>query len=95
MISPNASSILAGFVSQTPPPRHCARAYVKSSRDGGGYCDLQLPSQLLNADALTNVISERWESETEHEDKRKQKVLGKLNTMWREWIYAWDHYDQP
>ncbi len=63
----------------------------------GGYCDRDRaqPGQLLTADALTDVINTRWESETEHEDDRKQKVLGTLNTMWREWIYAWDHHDQP
>ncbi len=59
----------------------------------GGYCGRQRPRQLLTADALTDIINTRWESESDHEEERKQKVLGTLNTMWREWIYAWDHYD--
>ncbi len=63
----------------------------------GGYCDHDRAQQgqLLTADALTEIINTRWESESDHEDKRRQKVVGELNAMWREWIYAWDHYDQP
>ncbi len=83
------------YIGQEPYKGDFFKIFKEAYR--GGYCDLQRPrlGQLLTADALTDVINTRWESESDREEERKQKILGTLNTMWREWIYAWDHYVQP
>ncbi len=84
------------YIGQEPYKGDFFKVFKEAYR--GGYCDsdrARPPGQLLTADALTEVINTRWESKSDHEEKRKQKVLGTLNTMWQEWIYAWDHYDQP
>jgi hypothetical protein len=80
-----------GSVYQEPYKRDMFALFREAYR--GGYFQRQSGEQLLTADALGDVLIDRWFADDGRNEAR-ERLLGQMMPMWQEWQYAWDRYQQ-
>jgi hypothetical protein len=82
---------IRGFVYQEPYKRDLFTLFREAYR--GGFFQRQSGERLLTADALGDLMIDRWFADDGRNEAR-ERLLGQLMPMWQEWLYAWNRFQQ-